>query len=198
MHTSEGVLQAPVLVAGACLAAAGLAVGLKKMDYQRLPQTALLAAAFFVASLVSAPLGPAKVHLVLNGLLGILLGWGAFPALFVGLALQAALFQFGGFTTLGVNTFNMAFPALVCFWLFARLVKNGPDWGPALGGFAAGFVSVLGSSLLVALSLVSAGEQFANMARLIVLAHLPVMVLEGLLTAAVVDFIRRVRPAMLV
>jgi cobalt/nickel transport system permease protein len=197
MHISEGVLQAPVLAAGAGLAVCGLAVGLKKMDYQRLPQTALLAAAFFVASLVSVPLGPAKVHLVLNGLLGILLGWGAFPALFVGLALQAVLFQFGGLTTLGVNTFNMALPALVCSWLFARLVKNGPGWGPTLGGFAAGFLAVLGSSLLVALSLVSAGEQFANMARIIVLAHLPVMIIEGLLTAAVVGFLRRVRPAML-
>jgi cobalt/nickel transport system permease protein len=197
MHISEGVLQAPVLAAGAGLAAVGLAVGLKKMDYQRLPQTALLAAAFFVASLVNVPLGPAKVHLVLNGLLGILLGWGAFPALFVALALQAVLFQFGGLTTLGLNTFNMAFPALVCSWLFARLVKNGPGWSPALGGFAAGFLAVLGSSLLVALSLLSAGEQFTNIARLIVLAHLPVMVIEGLLTAAVVGFLRRVRPAML-
>ncbi len=197
MHISEGVLHAPVLAAGAALAAAGLGVGLKKMDHERLPQTAILAAAFFVASLISVPLGPAKVHLVLNGLLGILLGWGAFPALFVGLALQAVLFQFGGLTTLGVNTFNMAFPALVCSWVFGGLVKNGGGWRPALGGFAAGFCAVLGSALLVAFSLISAGEEFTNMARLIVLAHLPVMVIEGLLTAVVVGFLRRVRPAML-
>ncbi|NHZ72019.1 MAG: cobalamin biosynthesis protein CbiM, partial [Aquificales bacterium] len=32
----------------------------------------------------------------------------AFPAILVALTLQALLFQFGGFTVLGVNTFNMA------------------------------------------------------------------------------------------
>ena len=35
MHISEGVLSAPVLATGAVLAAAGVAVGLKKMDYER-------------------------------------------------------------------------------------------------------------------------------------------------------------------
>ena len=32
MHISEGVLSAPVLITGAALTAAGVAVGLKKMD----------------------------------------------------------------------------------------------------------------------------------------------------------------------
>jgi cobalt/nickel transport system permease protein len=32
MHISEGVLSPPVLVAGAVLTAAGVAMGLKKMD----------------------------------------------------------------------------------------------------------------------------------------------------------------------
>jgi len=197
MHISEGVLHAPILSGGAILAAVGLWVGLKKMDYERLPQTAILAAAFFVLSLVHVPLGPAKVHLVLNGLLGILLGWGVFPAFFVGLTLQAALFQFGGLTTLGVNTFNMAFPALFCSLLFGRLVKNSGVLWMTLGSFATGFCTVLGSSFLVALSLVSAGEEFMSMAQLIVFAHLPVMAIEGLLTVAVVSFLRRVRPVML-
>jgi len=37
MHISEGVLTAPVLGAGAVLTVAGLAIGLKKMDYEKLP-----------------------------------------------------------------------------------------------------------------------------------------------------------------
>ena len=96
MHISEGVLSPPVLVAGAALTAAGVAMGLRKMDNEKIPRVAVLTAAFFVASLIRVPLGPSSVHLILNGLLGLVLGWAAFPAILVGLALQAILFQFGG------------------------------------------------------------------------------------------------------
>ncbi len=51
--------------------------------------------------------------------MGLLLGWPAFPAILVGLFLQALLFQFGGLTVLGVNTFNVAVPAVLCFYLCA-------------------------------------------------------------------------------
>lgn len=197
MHISEGVLGGAVLAAGAGLSLAGLSVGLKKMDYDRLPQVAILAEAFFVASLINVPVGPAKAHLVLNGLLGLLLGWGAFPALFVALALQALLFQFGGLTTLGINTFNIALPALACHLLLGRLARQGNPRLALLAGFLSGLVGVGGSALLVAGTLATAGEEFLPMAQLVVLAHLPVMVLEGVITAALVSFLRRVRPAML-
>ena len=81
MHISEGVLSAPVLAGGWVLAAAGTAIGLKRLDYDRLMTVAILAAAFFVASLVHVPIGPASVHLILNGLLGVILGFAAFPAI---------------------------------------------------------------------------------------------------------------------
>ncbi len=196
MHISEGVLSGPVLGVGAALTAAGMAVGLKKLDYEKLPQTAILAAGFFVASLVHVPIGPAKAHLVLNGLLGVLLGWSAYPAVFVGLALQAVLFQYGGITTLGVNTFSMGFPALVVWWLFGRWI-GGKGTLSMLAAFGAGFLAVLLSSLLVAAALALSGEQFINAAELIIVAHLPIMAVEGVLTAAIVSFLARVRPAML-
>ena len=61
---------------------------------------AILAAHFFVGSLIHVPVGPSSVHVVLNGLLGMLLGWAAFPSIFVALMLQAILFQYGGITVL--------------------------------------------------------------------------------------------------
>ena len=94
MHISEGVLSAPVLITGAVLSAAGIAIGLRKMSYDKIPEVAVLSSAFFVASLIHVPIGPSSVHLVLNGLLGILLGWMAFPSILVALSLQALLFQF--------------------------------------------------------------------------------------------------------
>ena len=124
MHISEGVLSAPVLVTGAVLAAAGVAVGLKKIDYEKIPQVAVLSSAFFVASLIHVPIGPSSIHLIINGINGLLLGWLCFPSILVALSLQAILFQFGGITVLGINTVNMALPGVICYYLFNRLVSQ--------------------------------------------------------------------------
>jgi cobalt/nickel transport system permease protein len=196
MHISEGILAAPVLITGAALTAAGVGAGLKKMDYDRIPQVAILSAVFFVAALIHVPVGPSSVHLILNGIMGVLLGLAAFPAILVALALQAALFQFGGITTLGVNTFNMAFPAVICFYLFSHWVKHENVIIALSAAFACGFAAVLLGSIMVAISLAFTGEAFAVVAKLVVIAHLPVMLIEGILTMFCVRFLRKVRPEM--
>lgn len=197
MHISEGILSAPVLLTGVILTAGGVSLGLKKMDYEKIPEVAVLTSAFFVASLIHVPIGPSSVHLVLNGLLGLLLGWIAFPAILVGLALQALLFQFGGLTSLGVNTLNMAFPAVVSFYLFRLFNRRYNRYMLVFSGFLCGVVGILGGSLLVAISLVTTGEAFLTAAKLIVVAHLPVMIIEGGITAAAVVFLNKVRPELL-
>ena len=75
MHLSEGVLHTPILLAGAVLAVAGIAVGLRRLESERLPLTALFAAAFFVAGTIHVPVGIGSVHLILNGMAGLFLGW---------------------------------------------------------------------------------------------------------------------------
>jgi ABC-type Co2+ transport system permease subunit len=82
---------------------------------------ALLTAAFFVASLVHVRVGPTSVHLLLNGLVGVVLGWRAALAIPAGLFLQAALIGHGGFTTLGVNSCVMVLPALLAWLVFDGL-----------------------------------------------------------------------------
>jgi len=197
MHISEGVLSGQVLAAGAALSAAGVAVGLKRTSNEQIPEVAILASAFFVASLIHVPLGPTSVHLILNGLVGLILGWATFPAILVGLLLQALLFQFGGLTTLGVNTFNMAFPGIVCWWIFGPMVRGRRPRLALVGAFFCGVLAVLGAGLLVALSLYLTGKGFEKAAAAVLLAHLPVMALEGILTAFTVAFLRKVRPDML-
>jgi len=197
MHISEGVLSAPVLVTGVILTAAGVSLGLKKMDYEKIPEVAVLTSAFFVASLIHVPIGPSSAHLVLNGLIGLLLGWPAFSAILVGLSLQALLFQFGGITSLGVNTFNMAFPAIVSFYLFRIFNRRYNRYLLVSSGFLCGVVGILGSALLVALSLVTTGEAFLTAAKLIVIVHLPVMIIEGVITATAVVSLNKVRPELL-
>ncbi len=197
MHISEGILTAPVLVTGAAFAVAGVAIGLKKIDYDRMPKVAILSASFFVASLIHVPIGPSGVHLILNGLMGILLGWIAFPAIMIALLLQAILFQFGGLTTLGVNTTTMGLPAVICFYIFRGAVISRDNWVSAISAFACGFTSVALGAILVALSLILTENAFLAPAKLILFAHLPVMVIEGIITAFCIAFLKKVKPELL-
>ncbi len=196
MHISEGVLSAPVLVSGGVLAAAGTAIGLKKIDYDHLAQVGILSATFFVASLVHVPIGPSSVHLIMNGIVGLLLGWAAFPAILVALLLQGVFFQFGGITTLGVNTIIMALPAVICYYLFAPLLHKDRKF-LLLAGFGCGFCAVLFGGVVVGLALMFTEENFLKLAMLVVTAHIPVMIIEGIVTAFCVAFLKKVQPAML-
>ena len=196
MHISEGVISAPVIVTAAGLTAVGTAVGLKKLDYDRIAQVGILSATFFVASLVHVPIGPSSVHLLMNGIVGLLLGWAAFPAILVGLALQAMFFQFGGITVLGVNTLNVAGPAVICFYIFRRFVQKNTSIA-TVAAFACGALSVLLTALMVALSLLFTEESFFEVASLVVAAHVPVMIIEGFVTAFCIAFLKKVQPAAL-
>jgi cobalt/nickel transport system permease protein len=196
MHISEGVLSGPVLISGGALAAAGTAIGLNKLDYDRIAQAAILSAAFFVASLIHVPIGPANAHLVLNGLVGLLLGWAAFPAILVALVLQAMLFQFGGITALGVNTMIMALPAVICYLIFSRFLHKKPLLALS-AAFACGFLSVLFGAVILGLALIFTEENFFAVTAVVIAGHIPVMIIEGVITAVCVSFLKKVQPAML-
>jgi len=196
MHISEGVLSAQVLISGGVLSAAGTAIGLKQLDYDRIAQVGMLSAAFFVASLIHVNIGPSSVHLILNGIVGLLLGWAAFPALLVALALQAVFFQFGGITVLGVNTVIMALPAVVCYYLFGPLLHKKQVVAMA-GAFASGFAGVFLSAILLGVALISTEQNFWEVSSLVVMAHIPVMVIEGIITAFCVAFLKKVQPEIL-
>jgi cobalt/nickel transport system permease protein len=196
MHISEGVLSAPVLISGATLTAVGTAVGLKRLDYDRIAQVGILSSAFFVASLIHVNVGPSSVHLILNGIVGLLLGWAAIPAILVALTLQALFFQFGGITALGVNTLIMALPAVACHYLFRPFLWRGP--AVALGAsFACGFLAVFFSALLLGGALYFTEKAFLPVASLAVAANLPVMVVEGLITVFCIAFLKKVEPELL-
>lgn len=196
MHISEGVLSGPVIISGAVLATAGTAVGLKALDYDRIANAGLLSACFFVASLIHVPIGPSSIHLILNGIVGLLLGWAAFPVILVALLLQGIFFQYGGITTLGANTVIMAFPAVLCHHVFSPLLwKN--RWLSLAGAFGCGFFSVLLGGLIVAAALVFTEKNFFKVAAIVLAAHLPVMVIEGIITAFCVGFLKKVQPMML-
>jgi len=65
-----------------------------------------------------------------------------------------------------------------------------------VGGIG-GALAVLVSALVMAVSLVASGDEFIVAAQLTLLSHIPVMVVEGVLTGAAVYLIARVRPELL-
>lgn len=215
MHIPDGILPASVSVAGYVTAGAATWYSLRKINQREDPQAgvpaaALLTAGFFVASWIHIPIPPTSVHLVLNGLLGAVLGYYAFPAILIGLFFQAIMFQHGGLSTLGVNATMMGIPALLAYQIFRlrHLLWRGRDRQDgrlltAVFGFGAGALG-LGLAAVTALVLlittipaqIDAETERASIYAL-TLAHVPLMAIEGLFTALVVLFLQRVRPELL-
>ncbi len=197
MHISEGILSAPVLAGGAAAAAVGLAVGLKAVREQDIPKAAVLAAVFFVSSLIHVKIGPSSAHLMLSGLMGLFLGRAAFPVIFAGLLLQGILFQFGGLTVLGVNTFNLAAPAVLLAWLLRPAVNSSRRPLSVAAAFVCGAGSTCLSALLAALCLWLTGHHFKFVALELLAANIPIVIVEGLICVVVVTFLIKVRPRLL-
>src|SRR5262249_1910694 len=122
VHISDGMLEPAWWVGGFVVAGLLLLVGAWRLRDDEIPRVAVLAAAFFVASLIHVPVpGGPKTHLLLTGLLGVVLRRRALLAIPVALFLQAALFSHGGLSMLGVNSCVMSLPALGAWVLFAGL-----------------------------------------------------------------------------
>lgn len=197
-HIPDGLLSVPVLVGGAAIAVTGVALALRKLDDRAIPRMAILSATFFAASLISVPIGPSSIHLLLAGLMGLVLGVGIFPAVLVALALQAVLFGFGGLTTLGVNTTNIALSGAVFGVLLGPAIRRASSSLRAslLAGVGAAFC-VLATGGLVASSLWLSSSEFTPVARVVLVTYLPLALADAVITAAVVGFLARVQPQAL-
>jgi len=210
MHIPDGFLPATVCAAGYVAAVPVTWYSLRKINQRQnpredIPKASVLTAAFFVVSWIHIPVPPASVHLVLNGLLGAVLGYFAFPAILIGLFFQAVMFQHGGLTTLGVNALLMGLPAFLSYYIFRirNVLRKDSKVMTGIFGFLAGFVG-LGVSValfvVILLNFIPADFDIATERTAIytlALAHLPLMVIEGVFTALVTVFLQRVRPKLL-
>jgi len=196
MHISDGVLPLSVTIGGYAASAALVAWSAHRTQTEEMPKLAVMTAAFFVASLIHVPFGPTSVHLIIPGLTGALLGPSAFLSVGLGLLLQSLLFQFGGLTALGANALMMGLPALVCGWLFQRFKGSSIRRQAAVGGITGTLGTAL-AAIILALLLATGGEDFFGVAKIALLAHVPVMIVEGAVSAFTIGFLARVKPALL-
>ncbi|GAB4370521.1 MAG: cobalt transporter CbiM [Elainellaceae cyanobacterium] len=212
VHIPDGILPAQVCIGG--YAVAGLAtwyslhqINRKKDPTVDIPKASLLAATFFVASSIHIPVPPASVHLVLNGLLGTILGYYAFPAILVGLVFQAVMIGHGGLTTLGVNAAMMGIPALIAYQIFRLRHGLGRSlnerWSTGLFAFLAGAIGLGLADLIFFILIVTtipSGFNAVTERSAVIglsLAHIPLIVIEGAFTAVLALFLQRVKPELL-
>ena len=197
MHLSEGVLHSSTLLIGAVGAVLGLAIGLKKMTGDKLALTALFSAAFFVASTIHIPVGIGSVHLILNGIAGLFLGWRVFPAFLIALTLQALMFSFGGLAVLGVNLCIMALPAVVVrLSVFPWLKANFCRQRLIVSGILSGVIGVGGAALLASSVLAFDGSnQYHDLISLLLVSHLPVFVVDSLISVGVLLTLTKMLPS---
>lgn len=196
MHISDGVLPLPVTIGGYLASGALVVWSARRTSSEELPKLAVVTAAFFVASLIHIPFGPTSVHLLIPGLTGALLGPAAFLSIGLGLILQSLLFQFGGLTALGANALMMGLPAMACGWIFQTFKGTHRPRQMVIGGCAGGGGTAM-AAMVLALLLASGGEDFFGVAQIALIAHLPVILIEAVISAFTIGFLARVKPELL-
>ncbi len=194
MHISEGILTFPTLASGFAISGIGVYVGIKKLEFEKMVQASVLTASFFLASLIHIPVGISSSHLILNGIIGILAGWMSFPIIALALFLQGIIFQFGGITTLGVNTAVIATPSIVSFYLFSKLIKKYNDKKIFfIASFLCGFLSVFLSVILFSIFLIASDENFFKMSFFVICSQIPIMIIEGFCTFFFISFLKKMK-----
>ncbi|MGI0482823.1 cobalt transporter CbiM [Geminocystis sp. CENA526] len=210
MHIPDGILPPVVSISGYAVTGGITWFSLrqisKQSNYQeQIPKASLLTATFFVSSLIHIPIPPFSIHLVLNGLMGLVLGYFAFPAILIGLFFQAVFFQHGGLSTLGINAVIMGIPSLLAYYLWTArkfsLFKSPINQN--ILTFLVGSIAVFLSALIfvfITLNTISSDfnidtEKTAILTSLI--GYGIQAIIEGILTVMLVNFFERVKPEIL-
>jgi len=197
MHISDGILSGPLLAAGFGGTAVLAAITMRRMDMEEIPKVSVITAMFFVASLIHVPIGFSSVHLILNGLAGVVLGMRAFPAIMLGIILQAILFGHGGVSVIGVNSVMMGGGGLLAYGVWQLRHYFSFAHKEVVFGALAGGTGVLVSGLILAMALLTTGEEFMATAGGVLAAHVPIVIIEAIVAGYCAGFLMRVKPHLL-
>lgn len=208
MHLPDGIVSPAVAIAGYGLAGGITWFCLKNIDRagnatKQIPKAALLTAGFFTISSIHVPLPFGSIHLLLNGLIGIVLGYLAFPAIAIGLFFQAVLFQHGGLSTLGLNAVLMGLPALLAYGLYQLSQRWRHPWQQGTLAFIAGGGALLASAAIFSTLAIAhiPADLDADLERAGIIAGLALYSIQALVEAAftvmAVAYFARVKPELL-
>lgn len=195
MHISDGVLSLEATVVVSAISVIALAKAIKELKNDDISITAVASAMFFIASFIHIPFGVTQIHLILLGVIGILISWSSFVAIFVALLLQALLLGYGGVASLGVNLFIMAMPAVVVYYLYnSSFIKNLND---KIKFFFVGFLGTFFATLFLTLILYFSKDEYNYVAFSIFSVNIVTMIIEGIVSMFLLLFIKKVYPKIL-
>lgn len=195
MHISDGILGLETTVIVSAVCALALFKAIKELKNEDISLTAVASAMFFIASFIHIPFGVTQIHLILLGVIGILISWSSFVAIFVALLLQALLLGYGGISSLGVNLFIMAAPAVIIYYLYnLQIVKK---LNEKIKFFLVGFLGTFFATLFLTLILYFSKEEFNYAAFSIFSVNIITMIIEGIVSMFLLLFIKKVYPKIL-
>lgn len=204
MHIPDGFLSAAATAVTWTASAGGIAYAVRRvnreLDERQVPLMGVSAAFIFAAQMLNFTVaGGTSGHLLGGALAAILLGpWGGMLVITSVLAVQALVFQDGGLLALGANIFNMAIVGVLLGWaVYAGLKRllGDKSWATMVSGFAAGWLSVFVAALAAAVELgLSGASPWGVVLPAMGGVHALIGVGEGLITVAVLAFLRAVRP----
>lgn len=210
MHMSDALLSAPVAIAADVVAAGLLALSASRLKKEKkdnlVALMGVMGAFIFAAQMVnfSIPGTGSSGHIVGGVLLAALLGpWAGFITLSSVLVIQCLVFADGGLMALGCNIVNMgAMTALVAYPLVFRPLLRFPASGwkvtgvsvlACVAGLELGACMVTLETMFSGITALPAGKFFLLMTGI----HLAIGVGEGLATAAVLLFVQKSQPSLL-
>lgn len=176
------------------------------LDQSKIPLMGVLGAFIFATQMLNftIPGTGSSGHLGGGLILTILLGpYAAFLVMASVLTVQALFFADGGLLALGCNIFNLGlFPAFIAYPLIYKKI-SGRSYARGrifAGSLVAAIVGLQLGALAVVLETTTSGISdlpFRTFVLMMQPIHLAIGVVEGLVTAAVVLFVRRARPEIL-
>lgn len=176
------------------------------VDDTKIPMMGVMGAFVFATQMINftIPGTGSSGHLGGGMLLAAILGpYAGFLAMAAVLTIQALFFADGGLLALGCNIFNMGF--YTCFiaypFIYKRILKKGYStiritWASMLASIVG---LQLGAFSVVVQTMLSGKLElpFTTFLLLMQSIHLAIGVVEGLITAAVINFIWKARPELI-
>jgi cobalt/nickel transport system permease protein len=201
VHIPDGFLDPKTWIGCSAVTAGMLGVAVKqtreKLAEKQVPLMGVMAAFIFAAQMINFPIiGGTSGHLVGGVLAAVLFGpFSASVIMTVILLIQCFLFNDGGVTALGANILNMGIIAPFLGYAVYNALRG---VGSVIASFFAAWVSVVAAAAACALELAFSGTSPLAVALPAMLFwHLFIGVGEGVITAAVVGYLERVKSDLL-
>jgi len=212
MHMANELLTPEVATGFIAASAAGIGYSSWKvrrtLDDSKVPMMGVMGAFVFAAQMINFQILPGSSgHLGGGVLLAILLGPSAATLAMASiLIVQCLVFNDGGLLALGANIFNMGIvPCYLGYWIYRLLLGGGGKAEPVSPGrlyfacFTATFLGMLAGAAMVPIQVAVSGVSavpFQKFFTVMIGVHIIIAAIEGVVTFAVILFIRRMRPAL--